>query len=117
MESPEEGRKFYCNICNSEHYEEDWQDNSILCLEEWLTIMTQCVKCGKNGCIECLLVCYTCCNYADMNEPIAICNKCCDSSKFKKIDCRYHSWIVCHKHSDEDCGECHANKNYDQKMS
>jgi|SRR5579862_1945187 hypothetical protein len=117
MES--DGQKhLICCICNTKLYEEDGDDPHFLRLGDdgWLTIMTKCVKCGRNGCKECLSVCYTCSYGKDLNEPIATCHECCDFSTFKQTNCKYHDWANCRKHRDKGCGQCSANKNYDSKM-
>ena len=103
-----------CDICGSQ-YDEDNECETTLVLREWLEINDACKICKKRGCINCLNVCHSCCNEGDLNDDMGICINCSQTYKLKQI-CEYHDWFVCDQHINEDCGECHANRNYCKKM-
>jgi hypothetical protein len=95
-----------CNICGTE-LDEDEQKETDIMLAEWLTISRDCRKCRRTGCRECMGTCYTCANEGDFDGEY-----CKDCVQFDYVDCRYHTWLLCKKHKDDECGECRANRNY-----
>lgn len=104
----------YC--CEEGDYPNLASDGLII-LEDWLTIMNECKLCYKKGCPECLCVCYSCANTSDLNNPIAICDICLKNNNIIitcVCDC---GWLSCQEHPDEKCGQCYANKCYEQRHS
>lgn len=104
-----------CSICKKDMGKINNEDESLI-YNEWLEITRECWKCHKNGCYECLQVCYTCCNQADLNYFNPICLYCNSNIKYKELKCGCE-WKVCENCENDGCGQCYANYNYMCKMN
>lgn len=101
-----------CEICEEEMDDTDDQ----IYLTEWLIVDRTCKFCMRDGCVCCLMTCYTCANERGVSNIVCEqCNK--KNDCFKRVDCKYHLWYVCRAHQKNRCGECYANENYAGKYS
>jgi hypothetical protein len=101
---------YYCEICSNE--DDNPLNKEEIYLEDWLSIDGVCSRCLKNGCSECLGVCYVCCNKGRYD---VICKKCQHPNELVKV-CKC-GWLSCKKHNKKECGQCKANRNYNSKYS
>src|SRR5437868_13717022 len=98
------GDKFTCSICKTIHLKENWNDQSILYVDDRLIIMNMCLNCKRRGCKKCMNVCYECCDQYEAYTPKALCKDCSWHLQisFKKVcEC---GWISCDRHISEGCG-------------
>lgn len=96
-----------CEVCYASNSDESDEECDEINLTEWLTVSRGCCKCWKTCCRACIGICYSCANNGDYCHAY-----CKDCKPFAKVDCKYHRWQVCEKHVKDECGECHANRNY-----
>lgn len=116
-----------CNECDSLQATKCEVCDEILCqkhirgyLREWLTYDEEyCAKCRKSGCKNCMITCFSCANQGDHSDWY--CEPCNDKYEIlENVNCPHHLWYKCdEKHDfdqDNDCPECHSNRNYAGKM-
>lgn len=101
----------YCRICDSDVCSKCYDERSVLYFSDWLyDCSNRCTKCNIIGCKECINLCYSCANTDCVFD--VYCHKC---KTFITVDCEYHTWMMCDKHSIDECELCHVNKNYTLK--
>ena len=100
-----------CKICSSDLCYKCLQKDDNKMINEWLYSSNECCKCKRIGCKECINYCYECGNKGDDSTYCYLCEE------INEIECKYHKWYYCDKHKNVECGQCVANKNYDEKHS
>ena len=111
-----------CSLCGEEKKTNEkceyCKENDVCTLTistyyEWIDVVPECSVCKKMICRDCMVFCRTCANFG---KNLAVYCENCQPENMKNVDCGcdYHYWVTCGKHSGN-CGECHANKNYDDK--
>ena len=97
-----------CYICN----EELELYNDLITYNEWIELKPICIECNKYICWSCITTCLDCWNEYEIGEdPNIYCINC---NKLKKTDCHIHNEYICHKHINNKCIKCKANKNYNR---
>jgi hypothetical protein len=103
---------YKCEICGTDKCLDCCKERNNLYFKEWLTdCPNKCYKCKRIGCGSCINVCYSC---DDLGEKDFQCDDC---RQLGKVNCQYHTWYICNKHSPNECPECNANRNFAARYS
>lgn len=110
----EEGKKRMkkCECCKQNYICKDCQ-GEIHEYNDWMDVLPECSVCKKMICHNCIVFCHDC---ANIGEDFTVYCDDCQPENMESVGCgsHGHEWVTCGKHSGN-CGECHANKNYDDK--
>lgn len=99
-----------CECCKQNYICKDCQGR-LYSYYDWMDVLPECSVCKKMICRDCTVFCHDCGN---VGEDFTVYCEDCEPENLVQVECEYHTWVTCGKHS-KNCGECHANKNYDDK--